>query len=289
MTTTTAARAPAPPAVRPPSRFSGRMFALTIGGWLVGLFFFFPVLWMVLTGFKTEAEAATDPPTFFFTPTLEQYQAIFDREFLPYFLNSITASVMSTLLVVILATPAAYALSIMPIPKWRDGLFFFMSTRMMPAVASILPLYIIYNNLGLLDNIYALTLIYTVMNLPIAVWMIRSFLLEVPKEVMEAARLDGANLFIELRKVVVPMIAPGLAATALICYIFAWNEFFFAVTLTSTRAATVPVFLVGFITSEGLFWARLSAACTLAALPVIIAGWVAQKWLVRGLSLGAVK
>ena len=289
MATATETRAPAPVVPRQASRVTGRMVALTIFGWVVGLFFFFPVLWMFLTGFKTEAQAATDPPTFFFVPTLQQYQAIFDRDFLPYFLNSITASVLSTLLVIVLATPAAYALSIMPIPNWRDGLFFFMSTRMMPAVASILPLYIIYKNLGLLYNIYALTLIYTVMNLPIAVWMIRSFLLEVPKEVMEAARLDGANLYIELRKVIVPMIAPGLAATALICFIFAWNEFFFAVTLTSTTAATVPVFLVGFITSEGLFWARLSAACTLAALPVIIAGWVAQKWLVRGLSLGAVK
>lgn len=289
MATVTATRAPAPPTPRRPSRFSTGKMVLTLGGWFVGLLFFFPVLWMFLTGFKTEAQASTDPPTFFFTPTLDQYRAIFDRDFMPYFINSATASVTSTVLVVILATPAAYALSIMPIPNWRDSLFFFMSTRMMPAVASILPLYIIINNLGLLDNINALIIIYTVMNLPIAVWMIRSFLLEVPKEVLEAARLDGANLFTELRKVVVPMIAPGLAATALICFIFAWNEFFFAVTLTSTQAATVPVFLVGFITSEGLFWARLSAACTMAVLPVIIAGWVAQKWLVRGLSLGAVK
>jgi sorbitol/mannitol transport system permease protein len=291
MATRTATRAPAPSeaTARRPGRLSTGKVVLTLGGWFVGLLFFFPVLWMFLTGFKTEAQASTDPPTFFFTPTLDQYQAIFERDFAPYFLNSVTASVMSTLLVVILATPAAYALSIMPIPHWRDSLFFFMSTRMLPPVASILPLYIIFNNLGVLDNINALFIIYTVMNLPIAVWMIRSFLLEVPKEVLEAARLDGANLSLELRKVIVPMIAPGLAATALICFIFAWNEFFFAVTLTSTQAATVPVFLVGFITSEGLFWARLSAACTLAVLPVIIAGWVAQKWLVRGLSLGAVK
>jgi sorbitol/mannitol transport system permease protein len=291
MATRTATRAPAPSeaTARRPGRFSTGKVVLTLGGWFVGLLFFFPVLWMFLTGFKTEAQASTDPPTFFFTPTLDQYQAIFERDFAPYFLNSVTASVMSTLLVVILATPAAYALSIMPIPHWRDALFFFMSTRMLPPVASILPLYIIFNNLGVLDNINALFIIYTVMNLPIAVWMIRSFLLEVPKEVLEAARLDGAGLSLELRKVIVPMIAPGLAATALICFIFAWNEFFFAVTLTSTQASTVPVFLVGFITSEGLFWARLSAACTMAVLPVIIAGWVAQKWLVRGLSLGAVK
>jgi sorbitol/mannitol transport system permease protein len=244
---------------------------------------------MVLTGFKQEAQASTDPPTFFFTPTLDQYRAILGRDFVPYFLNSISASVGSTLLVILLATPAAYALSVAAIPRWRDSLFFFMSTRMLPAVASILPLYIISRNLGLLDNINALALIYTVMNLPIAVWMIRSFLLEVPREVLEAARLDGASLYVELRRIILPMIAPGLAATALICFIFAWNEFFFAVTLTATQAATVPVFLVGFITSEGLFWARLSAASTMAVLPVILAGWVAQKWLVRGLSLGAVK
>jgi len=257
--------------------------------WVVGLVFFFPVLWMFLTGFKQERQASTDPPTFFFTPTLEQYRAILDRDFAPYFINSLSASVVSTILVIILATPAAYALSIRRIEKWRDGLFFFMSTRMMPAVASILPLYIIAKNIGMLDNITMLSLIYTAMNLPIAVWMIRSFLIELPKEVLEAARVDGAKLGTEMRRIILPMIAPGLAATALICFIFAWNEFFFAVSLTATKAATVPVFLVGFITSEGLFWARLSAASTMAVLPVILAGWVAQKWLVRGLSLGAVK
>lgn len=159
----------------------------------------------------------------------------------------------------------------------------------MPAVASILPLYVIAQNIGLLDNNWLLVLIYTAMNLPIAVWMIRSFLIELPKEVLEAAPVDGAKLSTEIRRIIRPMIAPGLAATALICFIFAWNEFFFAVSLTATQAATVPVFLVGFITSEGLFWAPLSAASTMAVLPVIIAGWVAQKWLVRGLSLGAVK
>ena len=130
---------------------------------------------------------------------------------------------------------------------------------------------------------------YTAMNLPIAVWMIRSFLIELPREVLEAARVDGAKLSTEMRRIILPMIAPGLAATALICFIFAWNEFFFAISLAATQAASVPVFLVGFITSEGLFWARLSAASLMAVLPVIIAGWVAQKWLVRGLSLGAVK
>jgi sorbitol/mannitol transport system permease protein len=270
-------------------RFEPGNAVIAVVAWVAGLVFFAPVLWMFLTGFKQEAQASTDPPTFFFAPTLDQYRAILGRDFLPYFINSLSASVISTLLVIILATPAAYALSINRIGKWRDGLFFFMSTRMMPAVASILPLYILAKNIGMLDNITFLALIYTAMNLPIAVWMIRSFLIELPKEVLEAARVDGARLLTEMRRIILPMIAPGLAATALICFIFAWNEFFFAVSLTTTRAATVPVFLVGFITSEGLFWARLSAASTMAVLPVILAGWVAQKWLVRGLSLGAVK
>ncbi|EHR52824.1 ABC-type sugar transport system, permease component [Saccharomonospora marina XMU15] len=272
-------------------RRRGRPRHIWVGlvAWAAALLFFAPVLWMFLTGFKQESQASTDPPTFSFVPTLDQYRAILGRDFAPYFINSLSASLMSTVLVVILAMPAAYALSIAKIPKWRDSLFFFIATRMMPAVAIILPLYIIAKNIGVLDNVTMLALVYTVMNMPIAVWMIRSFLVEIPREVLEAARIDGATFGIEIRRVILPMIAPGLAATALICFIFAWNEFFFAVSLTSTQAATVPVFLVGFITSEGLFWARLSAASTMAALPVIIAGWVAQKWLVRGLSLGAVK
>jgi sorbitol/mannitol transport system permease protein len=270
-------------------RFEPGNAVMGLVAWFAGLLFFAPVLWMFLTGFKQESQASTDPPTFFFVPTLDQYRAILERDFAPYFINSLSASVISTLLVILLATPAAYALSINRIGKWRDGLFFFMSTRMMPAVASILPLYILAKNIGMLDNITFLSLIYTAMNLPIAVWMIRSFLIELPKEVLEAARVDGAKLLTEMRRIILPMIAPCLAATALICFIFAWNEFFFAVSLTSTQAATVPVFLVGFITSEGLFWARLSAASTMAVLPVILAGWIAQKWLVRGLSLGAVK
>ncbi|MCD0442585.1 carbohydrate ABC transporter permease [Glycomyces sp. A-F 0318] len=262
---------------------------IAVLAWAAALVFFFPVLWMFVSGFKQEAQAATDPPTFLFQPTLDQFEAILGRDFTPFLLNSLMASVGSTLLVIVLATPAAYALSLAPIPKWKDSLFFFISTRFMPPAAIILPLYIIANNANVLDNITMLSLVYTAMNLPIAVWMIRSFLLEVPTAVLEAAKVDGAGFLTELRKIILPMIAPGLAATALICFIFAWNEFFFAVSLTSTRAATVPVFLTGFITSEGLFLARLSAAATMAALPVILAGWIAQKWLVRGLTMGAVK
>jgi sorbitol/mannitol transport system permease protein len=270
---------------RPPSLTGSLLGLLT---WLVVLLFFFPVLWMALTGFKQESDAATDPPKFLFSPTLDQYRsAASDAQ--SYLTHSVTITVTSTLLVIALALPAAYALSIAPIRKWRDALFFFISTKMLPIAGAIIPIYVIARNLQLLDKQVVLVILYTAMNLPIAVWMLRSFLLEVPVEILEAARVDGASFLRQLRSVVVPVITPGLAATALICYIFAWNEFFLAVNLTTTNAATVPVYLVSFQTGEGQFWARLCAGAALACLPVLIAGWAAQDKLVRGLSMGAVK
>jgi sorbitol/mannitol transport system permease protein len=263
--------------------------AWTVGAWLAGIVFFFPVLWMVLTGFKREVSAASNPPTWLFTPTLDGYRQVFDREITPYLLNSLMASGFATLLVLALATPAAYALSLRPVAKWRDALFFFISTKMLPAVAALLPIYLVVKELGMLDNIWTMVILYTAMNLPLAIWMMRSFLLEVPREVVEAAAMDGAGLLLTIRRVLLPIVSPGLAATALICFIFSWNEFFFAVNLTATRAGTAPIFLVGFISSEGLFLARLCAAATLVSLPVVLAGWFAQNKLVRGLSMGAVK
>jgi sorbitol/mannitol transport system permease protein len=257
--------------------------------WAIGLIFFFPVFWMVLTSFKQERDAYTDTPSVVFAPTLDQYRGVFDSGFWPYLGNSAFATIVSTLLVISLAIPAAYSLSIRPVKRTQDVLFFFISTKMLPVVAVILPLYIVSQQLGLLDNIWFLVILFTAMNLPIAVWMLRSFMLEVPKEVLEAANVDGASTMKMMRQVLLPMVAPGVAATALICVIFAWNEFFFSVNLTASRAGTVPVFLVGFITSQGQFWAQLSAAATIASLPVIIAGWTAQKQLVRGLSMGAIK
>jgi sorbitol/mannitol transport system permease protein len=257
--------------------------------WVAGIVFVFPVIWMVLTSFKQEQDAASNPPTWFFSPTLDQYSQVFDRNITPFLLNSLMASIFSTLLVVLLATPAAYALSLRPVAKWTDALFFFISTKMMPAVAALLPIYLLVKHLGMLDNIWTMVILYTSMNLPLAVWMMRSFLLEVPREVLEAGEVDGAGLITSIRKIILPIVSPGLAATALICFIFAWNEFFLAVNLTATNAGTAPIFLVGFISSEGLFLARLCAAATLVSLPVLIAGWVAQNKLVRGLSMGAVK
>jgi sorbitol/mannitol transport system permease protein len=257
--------------------------------WIVALGLFFPVLWMVLTAFKQERDAFTSPPKFIFSPTLDQFDAVLSGGLEAALLNSLWTTVGSTVLVILLALPAAYALSIRPVEKWTDVLFFFLSTRMLPVVGAIVPIYIIARDIGMLDNVWTLVVLYTAINLPIAVWMLRSFMSEVPTEVLEAARVDGANLSQEARKVLLPMIAPGIAATALICVIFAWNEFFLAVTLTAVRAQTVPGYLVGFITSEGAFWARLCAAATLAAIPVLLAGWVAQRYLVRGLTLGAIK
>jgi sorbitol/mannitol transport system permease protein len=281
------------PTARRAKRRSGRrslgLASWTAGAWIVALIFFFPVLWMVLTAFKQEADAYTTTPHLVFSPTLAQFRAVFSAGIGPYLANSALATVLSTVLVLILAIPAAYALSIRSVQRWRDALFFFISTKMLPVVASIVPVYLAVRDLGALDDIWTLIVLYTAMNLPIAVWMLRSFFLEVPREVLEAARVDGVTLRQEITRVMLPIVTPGIAATALICVIFSWNEFFFALNLTSVRAATMPVFLVGLMTSEGLYWAKLAAAATLASLPVLLAGWIAQKQLVRGLSMGAVK
>jgi sorbitol/mannitol transport system permease protein len=263
--------------------------ALSALAWIVGLGMFFPVLWMVLTAFKQERDAFTSPPKFVFKPTLDQFDAVLSGGLSSALANSAWVTVGSTALVIGLGLPTAYALSIRPVEKWQDVLFFFLSTRMLPVVGAIVPIYIIARDISMLDNVWTLVILYTAINLPIAVWMLRSFMSEVPTEVLEASRVDGASLWQEATKVLLPIIAPGIAATALICVIFSWNEFFLAVTLTAVRAQTVPVYLVGFITSEGAFWARLSAAATLAAIPVLLAGWVAQRYLVRGLTLGAIK
>ena len=292
MATVAAARArmsgdDAPPRRRLRQRLGGLAWGTV--AWFAAIIFFFPVFWMVLTSFKPESAAYTNPPKFVFTPTLDEYKQVFSSGLGPFLVNSAIATVVSVLLVLVLATPAAYALSMRPIARWRDSLFFFISTKMLPVVAAIVPIYLAVRDIGMLDSLPTLIVLYTAMNLPIAVWMMRSFFLEVPAEILEAARLDGADLRHELTEVVLPTVAPGLAATALICAIFSWNEFFFALNLTSIRAATMPVFLVSFVTSEGLYWAKLAAAATLASVPVLIAGWIAQRQLVRGLSMGAIK
>jgi sorbitol/mannitol transport system permease protein len=265
--------------------------ALGLLAWLIGLLFVLPVLWMVLTSLHSETDAATNPPSVFAPLTLQGYREFFGGGASPWppLLNSLTAAVLSTVVVLLLSIPAAYALSIRPVRKWTDVMFFFLSTKMLPVVAGLLPIYLFAQFSGLLDNIWWLGLLYTSMNLPIAVWMMRSFLAEVPVEILEAASVDGAGLTRTLRQVVAPVVLPGIAATSLICFIFSWNELLFARVLTGTRAETAPVFLTSFVTSQGLFLAQVCAASFVVSLPVLIAGFAAQDKLVQGLSLGAVK
>ena len=288
-TTRTTAAEPTKPGSK--NRF-GRS-ALTVLTWLIGLLFITPVLWMVLTSFHSEIDAASNPPDIFAPLTLDGYKAFFGGESgaspWPSLINSAWASIGSTILVIVLAIPAAYALSVKPVRKWTDVMFFFLTTKMLPAVAGLMPIYLIAAGIGLLDNIWFMVIIYTAMNLPIAIWMLRSFLADVPIALFEAASIDGANLVQTLRRIIMPIISPGIAATALICFIFAWNELLFAKVLTGVVAQTAPVYLTGFVTSQGLFLAQLCAATTVVSLPVLIAGFAAQDKLVQGLSLGAVK
>jgi sorbitol/mannitol transport system permease protein len=272
-----------------------RISTLVVGvaAWIIGLIFVTPVLYMLLTSLHSEPDAATNPPSFFAPLTVEGYANFFGAGTgtspWPSLINSATASILSTILVLVLSIPAAYALSIRPVRKWTDVMFFFLSTKMLPVVAGLLPIYLIAQFAGMLDNVYSLVIIYTSMNLPIAVWMMRSFLAEVPVEMLEAASLDGAGLIRTLRSVVVPVVLPGIAATSLICFIFSWNELLFARVLTATVAQTAPVYLTGFVTSQGLFLAKVCAAAVAVSLPVIVAGFAAQDKLVQGLSMGAVK
>jgi sorbitol/mannitol transport system permease protein len=266
-----------------------------LGGlaWLVGLIVFFPVFWMVLNSFKTEADANTSPKLFF-TPTLDEYRTVTESaggllSFGEAFTNSVVIVIVSTLIVLALAIPAAYALAVRPVLKWRDVLFFFISTKFLPVVAAILPVWILARNFNLLNTRLVLIILYTAINLPLAVWMLRSFFAEIPRELIEAAEIDGASLWGQLRSIILPMAAPGIAATALLCVIFAWNEFFYAVQLNPVDGSTVPIWVTTNVSTRGDFLAKLSAASVLACIPVVLAGWIAQKRMIRGLAMGAIK
>jgi sorbitol/mannitol transport system permease protein len=261
--------------------------------WFIGLLFFFPLFWLVLNGFKEES-VANASPTLIFDPTLDRFREVTEANagllsFAEAFANSFWIVLISTIFVMILAVPAAYALAIRPMRKWRDVLFFFISTKFLPIVGIIMPIWIIARDLNLLGTRTVLVVLYTAMNLPLAVWMLRSFFAEVPKELIEAAQIDGCSLLGQLRQVILPIVAPGLAATALLCVIFAWNEFFFAIQLNPTGASTIPVWVNSQQKFQGQFLAGLSAASVLATLPVVVAGWVAQKRMIRGLAMGAIK
>jgi sorbitol/mannitol transport system permease protein len=257
---------------------------------VIALIVFFPIFWMVLTSFKTEADAFTFPPPLIFHPTLEQYDiALGQAGYFRYLLNTVIVTFFATLVALLLGVPAAYTLAFYPTKRSTFTLGWIMSTRMLPAVGVIVPLYIIFKNLHWFDTYHGLVVLYAAMNLPLVIWMMRSFLMDLPYETIEAARIDGARLMQEFRYVILPMALPGLVSTILLCLIFTWNEFFIAFNLTITKVPPLTVFIVGFKTSEGLFWAKMSAAATVSALPVVIAGWVSQRQIVRGLTAGAIK
>ena len=280
----------ATPAVGERRWVNGALGALA---WITALIFFFPVLWMVLNSFKSEQDANTSPKLTF-DPTLDRYSEVTESaggllSFGEAFTNSVVIVILSTLIVLALAIPAAYALAIKPVVKWRDVLFFFISTKFLPVVASILPLWILARDLDLLNTRLVLIVLYTAINLPLAVWMLRSFFVEIPRELIEAAEIDGARLRGQLTSVILPLAAPGIAATALLCVIFAWNEFFYAVQLNPVEGSTVPVWVTTNVSTRGEFLAKLSAASVLACIPVVLAGWIAQKRMIRGLAMGAIK
>lgn len=270
-----------------------RHAALGILAWLIGLLFVSPIIWMLLTSLHSETDAAANPPRLLAPLTLQSYANFFGAASgsspLPPLANSAMMSLGSTAVVLLLSIPAAYALSIRPVRKWSDAMFFFLTTKMLPMVAGLLPVYLIAQALGLLDTVGLMIVIYTSMNLPIAVWMMRSFFAEIPLEVLEAAQIDGAGLLLTFRRILIPLASPGIIATSLICFIFSWNELLFASVLTSTTASTAPVFLTSFVTSEGLFLSKVCAASLMISLPVLAAGFAAQDKLVQGLSLGALK
>jgi len=263
-----------------------------MGAWIVGLLWIFPVAWTVFTSFKTEEDASAQ--TLHHGLSLHRYSEVSHStegtlSLATAFTNSAVVVLVSTTIVLLLALPAAYALAIRPVRKWRDVLFFFISTKFLPVVASILPIWILAKNLHLLNSRNALIILYTGINLPLAIWMLRSFFSEIPRELIEAAEIDGASLKGQLTSIILPMAAPGIAATALLCVIFAWNEFFYAVQLNPVKGSTVPIWVTTNISTRGDFLAKLSAASVLACIPVVLAGWLAQKRMIRGLAMGAIK
>lgn len=263
---------------------------LTLLTYLIAFVFFFPILWMILTSFKTEADAFAFPPQLFFDPTLSNWRiALFESPFLRSLINTALITFISTTVALVMGIPAAYGLAYYPTKRSNFTLMWLISTRMLPPVGIIVPLFVIARDLGIRDTVLGMVIVYTSMNLPLVVWMMRSFFLDVPYEILEAGRIDGTNLWQEFRHIAVPLVVPGLIATFLLCMIFAWNEFFFAFNLTVTNASPLSVYISSFKTAEGLFWAKMSAGATASVLPVIIAGWFTQRQLVQGLTMGAVK
>jgi sorbitol/mannitol transport system permease protein len=263
----------------------------TLIAWAVGLLIFFPILWTILTSFKTEAQAINDPPIFlFFDWTLENYSVVQERSnYMRFLWNSVIIAGGSTLLGIIIAVPAAWSMAFVPSRRTKDILLWMLSTKMLPAVGVLYPIYLLFVQLGLLDSRAGLVVVLMLINLPIIVWMLYTYFREIPGEILEAARMDGASLKEEILYVLTPMAIPGIASTILLNIILAWNEAFWTLNLTAANAAPLTAFIASYSSPEGLFYAKLSAASTMAIAPILILGWFSQKQLVRGLTFGAVK
>ena len=262
----------------------------TIASWAVALFLFFPLGWLMLTAFKTELQAISVPPLLFFTPTLENFTIVQERsDYLLYAQNSLITSVASTVLGLALAFPAAYSMAFFKGPKTKDILMWMLSTKMMPAVGALVPIYVLAQMSHLLDTRTVLVIMFTLSNLPIMVWMLYSNFKEIPGEILEASRMDGATLWQEFRLVLLPLTMGGLASTGLLCLVLSWNEAFWALNLSAAKAGTLATLIASYSSPEGLFWAKLSAASFMAIAPIVVFGWFSQKQLVQGLTFGAVK
>ena len=270
---------------------NNRKMLNTAIAWTIGLLIFFPILWTILTSFKTEAQAINDPPLFlFFDWTLENYAVVQERsDYMKFLTNSVILAGFSTLLGVIIAVPAAWSMAFLPSKPTKDILLWMLSTKMLPAVGVLYPIYLIFIKLGILDSRIGLTIVLMLINLPIIVWMLYTYFREIPGEILEAARMDGASLRSEILYVLTPMAIPGIASTILLNFILAWNEEFWTLNLTAAKAAPLTAFIASYSSPEGLFYAKLSAASTMAIAPILILGWFSQKQLVRGLTFGAVK
>ena len=262
----------------------------TVLSWAVALLLFFPLGWMVLTAFKTELQAISVPPLLFFTPTLENFSIVQERsDYLLYAKNSLVTSVVSTLLGLALALPAAYSMAFFKSRWTKDILMWMLSTKMMPAVGALVPVYVMAQTSGLLDTRLGLIIVFTLSNLPIMVWMLYSCLKEIPGEILEAASMDGASVWQEFGMVLLPLTMGGLASTGLLCLVLAWNEAFWSLNLSAAKAGTLATLIASYSSPEGLFWAKLSAASFMAVAPIVVFGWFSQKQLVQGLTFGAVK
>jgi sorbitol/mannitol transport system permease protein len=266
------------------------MIIRTVASYAIALLIFFPILFMIVTSFKTELQAIAVPSLWVFEPTLENYTTVQERsDYFSFAWNSVITSVGSTILGLMLAVPAAYSMAFSPTRRTKDILMWMLSTKMMPAVGALIPIYLICQKLGLLDNVIALVVIFTLMNLPIMVWMLYSNFKDIPYEILEASRMDGAGLWSEFRLVLLPLAMGGMASTGLLCLVLSWNEAFWVLNLTAANAGTLASLVASYSSPEGLFWSKLSAVSVLAIAPIVIFGWFSQKQLVQGLTFGAVK